>query len=223
MSMRLRVWTVLLSTICAVVAQAEVIYDNGGTLLQGGLLSTVDTHFIAADNFILGEGSEILTDIHWWGYYSEGAVPTTPSFSVYIYSDAGGAPGTALFTFADPVLRTDTGNLTFGLYNEFEYQMDIDPLILTAGTTYWLGIQSNVNSDDSNWFWSVSDFSGGDAHQKLQNWTNYQVEEAFYLTGPTGTVVPEPSSILLMGAGLAALGLRRKSSFFSRKLRDAKP
>ncbi len=219
MNKRMRAWTVLLSTICAMAAQADVIFDNGGTLLLGGLVSTVDTHFIVADNFVLGEGSDILSDIHWFGYYAEGTVPTTDSFSVYIYSDAGGAPGTALFTYTNPVLRTDTGDLTFGAYNEFEYQMDIDPLGLTAGTTYWLGIQSNVDSNDSNWFWSIANFSGGDAHQKLQNWTNYEVEEAFYLTGPNA-VVPEPASILLMGAGLTAMGIRRKSSFFSRKTKS---
>ncbi len=213
MSVRLRVWTVLLSTICAVVAQAEVIYDNGGTLLQGGLLSTVDTHFIVADSFVLDDGNNTITDIHWWGYYAQDDIPAIDSFTAYIYSDAGGAPGAVEFVLTDSVLRTDTNDLTFGTYNEFEYQMDISALGLTAGVTYWLALQNDV---DCNWFWSVSDFAGGDAHQKLQNWTNYQVEEAFYLTGPA-PVMPEPASIGLLGVGLAALGLRKKLSIFSRK------
>lgn len=75
------------------------------------------------------------------------------------------------------------------------------------GTTYWLAIQNDV---DCNWFWSISDFNGGDAHQKLQNWVNYEVEEAFYLTGPGSEIVPEPSSVLLIGAGLVGLAIRRR-------------
>lgn len=196
---------------CAIgtlAARAEIIYENGDTLFTGGLLSTVDTHFIVADNFTLESGTSTLTDIHWWGYYAEAIVPTTDSFTAYIYSDAAGEPGTVLFTLTDPVLRTDTGGDTFGKYTEYEYHMDISALELDAGTTYWLAIQNDV---DCNWFWSISDFAGGDAHQKLQNWTDYDVEEAFYLTGPNSPVVmPEPASVFLMGVGLVGLVFRNR-------------
>ncbi|MCC6797307.1 MAG: PEP-CTERM sorting domain-containing protein [Candidatus Hydrogenedentes bacterium] len=190
---------------------ADIIYENGETLFQGGLLSTVDTHFIAADNFVLDEGADILNDIHWWGYYAHDEIPALDDFTVYIYSDAGGEPGAVLHTLTDSVLRTDTGGDAFGEYTEFEYHMDISAIDLDAGTTYWLAIQNDV---DCNWFWSISDFNGGDAHQKLQNWVNYEVEEAFYLTGPGSEIVPEPSSVLLMGAGLVGLAIHRRRKSF---------
>ena len=84
---------------------ADIIYENGETLFQGGLLSTVDTHFIAADNFVLDEGADILNDIHWWGYYAHDEIPALDDFTVYIYSDAGGEPGSVLHTLTDSVLR----------------------------------------------------------------------------------------------------------------------
>jgi len=204
----------LLFAFGAVVARSEIIFDNGGTLFQGGLLSTVDTHFLVADDFVLESGTNILNDIHWWGYYAETDLPPTDSFTAYIYSDAGSEPGAVLFTLTDPVLRTDTGGDAFGTYTEFEYHMDISALELTAGTTYWLAIQNDV---DCNWFWSITDFATGNAHQKLQLWHDYEVEEAFYLTGPDNGVVPEPASVMLMGFGLVAVAVGRKSWFVSKK------
>jgi hypothetical protein len=195
-------------TICAFSAHAEIIYDNGASLSQGGLLSTVDTRWLASDNFVLEAGSTTLADIHWWGYYAEDVIPTD-SFTAFIYSDSAGEPGTVLHTFTAPVVRTDTGDLTFGEFPEFEYHMDVDPVELTAGTTYWLAIQNDV---DCNWFWSITEFETGDAHSKLQHWVNQEVDLAFHLTGPgpDSSIIPEPASLSLMGMGLVGFALRRK-------------
>lgn len=135
------------SLLVAAAAQADIIYDNGGTLLEGGLLSNEAVGFILADNFMLEEGANVLADIHWWGhYFHTGALPD--DFTVYILADAGGSPGDVLRTFADPVIRTDTGDDTFGVFSEYEYHLDITPTELTAGTTYWVAIQNNIPNCD---------------------------------------------------------------------------
>lgn len=74
-------------------ADAEVIFDNGATQSIWGLASD-GVFFLAADNFVLQEGANTITDIHWWGFYSENGngdkVPIVEAIKRLARNDASG-------------------------------------------------------------------------------------------------------------------------------------
>lgn len=197
-----------------VPATAEIIFDNGETISLGGTLSN-GTSITVSDNFVLDPGANTLTGIRWWGYYGgiDKIIPTD-DFTVFIYADNGGTPAAApLHTYTNTVGRTANGTSFFGL-PEYEYFMEIDPLELTAGTTYWLAIANAIAEPGKgtivldSWSWSNSGIQGGDAQAKLPTaWVGLRTEMAFQLEG---VVVPEPASIVLMGLGLGTLAWRAR-------------
>jgi len=200
---------VLVAVAAVSTAHADVIFDNGDSILFGGLLSSGGV--LAADNFTLNEGESTITDIHWSGYYLLNTVPSD-DFTVYIFEDNGGEPGAApIHTIAGTATRTDNGSNNLFVSNEYDYVMDIAPIDLLANTTYWIVIESSVPLNEDMWFWSLSNLQTGDANAKLAGvWLDADVELAFQLTNDG--VVPEPATMTLLGLGVVALAVRKRFS-----------
>lgn len=101
------------------VAHADVIYDNGGPdATVGGSDSTVfqslNPDFASFDDFALSEGSNVITDIHWWGnYYTFFSESLDDYFIIYIFGDDSGHPDLSsgpLYTIdGTAATREDTG------------------------------------------------------------------------------------------------------------------
>lgn len=212
---------------------ADLIYDNGNyDPSYFGSNSTVELSlnpdWISFDDFILTENNSVLMDIHWWGnYYLYYSDQLHDGFEIYIYGDANGAPdlsSSALYSIDGAgVIRTPTGDsVPNGQDVEspvFAYDLLFDPIVLDPGVTYWLAITNGFY-----WYWQPSTETGtayqvvgtnfpGNIAGGEDDLEDLDYELAFNLTGG---VVPEPSSVVLLGAGLAALLMQTRMRRFFR-------
>jgi hypothetical protein len=183
--------------------------------------------FALFSSFQLSQNS-VVNSISWQGLYvssdlnANPPAPDSTSFSLSFYSSSGGTPGTFLggetigvgaggvsesFVANDPNFFLGfTTQTTAAIY---DYSVNLTtPFALSGGTTYFLSIVANTTNTVGLPYWAW--MSGG------ANGPTY----ATYATGPldslsrtfalSGSAVPEPSSLLMLLAGVAAVsGLRR--------------
>jgi hypothetical protein len=200
-------------------AHAQV-WDNGVPDYYDGYNIS---QWLFADNFSFTS----LTTVRWfraWGL----EVPAwhgTWSGSLYweIYSGGSGGPSSLVATGLSAGRSLYHTYLYGGTtpWNFYEHNVNIGSLPLAAGD-YWLVLHDGATNTipTNSYFWATSDdFSGtarGDYNPFDGTWSPYNVELAFQLydTEFPGTgVVPEPSTVILLGTGLLGIGFvawRRK-------------
>jgi hypothetical protein len=193
----------------------NIIYNNGGPNQQNG---NEMTNWIQAEDFTLDTDNTV-TDVHFWTIEDPNVGGYAGSIWYGIYTDAGGAPGTLVgggHTVA-PDNRTFIQGGILGVFDEYAYDLTIDPFAATAGTTYWLALHNGPldNNARAEVYWETTDPNGTATGQEFflpdGSWAGNGQEHAFYLTGGQGGV-PEPGTLMLMGTGVlgALAGLRRR-------------
>src|SRR5271166_6379259 len=208
--MRFRLFTVLSLTAIAVAVPAMgtnlynqptdfgLSYASQNDPSSGNLATTFD-------DFTLAQASTI-NQVTWDGGYFNGTQAPILAFTVDFWANNVNQPGAMLATFH--VLGTN--NETF-LQNDkqgnatFSYSMNVNFGAL-AGTEYWLSIVPDL-SFPPQWGWETGTGGDGKGWQCFTGCGSIPNDLAFGLNGTVNSGVPEPLSLGLMGAGLAALGL----------------
>jgi len=97
----------------------------------------------------------------WGGYYPENIPNPTDNFTFIIHTDAGGQPGSVVFTQSgiQPSSRVSTGVILFGC-NEYMFTFNFaSPIIVPSTGIYWLELFNNSTAS-GNFFWETGNLDG---------------------------------------------------------------
>jgi hypothetical protein len=135
----------------------------------------------------------------------------TSSFGIDVGSGTGNISASLLCTNGQPFNGGLCGG-GFG-YDVYNSTVSIPNLILNGFTTYWLTLTNATDSFGGRDAWDINSGPSLAYHSTLGQVTS----ESFTVNGTTLTVLvtgqtPEPTSIMLLGSGILALGsvVRRK-------------
>lgn len=120
-------------------------------------------------------------------------------------------------TYTDAHVASTTQTTLFT--NQYEYDIDQETISLSglyAPGTYYINLDNAIVPDEDTVYWDINNgpssayanFEGGNVADALFPGSNSDPFEIDGTILPPGTVVPEPSSLLLLGSGLAGFVTR---------------
>jgi hypothetical protein len=197
-------------TLSALAHGQSTVYNSGvpnlSTIWYGDASNSPATW--AAAEFTVSGGTGTVNQVGWWGgFTTAGAASANDSFSMNIYSGAGGTVGSLLASVnLGNAAEAATGRL---IQNspEYAYNASFASIVLGSGT-YFLALQRSGTSGIWGWETANATAQSLEAYQNAGGaWTyNLGVNLAFSLGG-TLTPVPEAPGDIMWMLGLPLIGL----------------
>jgi hypothetical protein len=214
-------------------ARADIVAQQEWEGMADGFLSQTAS-IVTATHFDV-PGTATVASATWSGFYPVDAgyppVPvlgTSLPFEIRLHSDAATPPSNATTMQTTPALPpffsatvnatvTNVQAVPFPFLNNTAYKVDFasslpSPAALVVAGRYWLGIQSTASAEDFYW---TKGHAGGDLVYRtdgssfwIENTASDRADVVFALNG---TVVPEPSAIVLAWPAMWFAAPRRRS------------
>lgn len=177
------------------------------------------------DDFTLASNGQV-DQIEWTGAY-RGIAPTdlrASQFQISFYQDNGGAVGTQIGSTILAPIGTVAETTNGG--NHFRYTYTpASSLVFAGGTKYWMSVVAALNYGDdgvpsptsNEWGWAFNNTGNLNSYQDDQvgpesggflTYVTYN-DPTDYSFRITTTVVPEPSSCLLLAGAIGGVAVRR--------------
>ena len=177
----------LFSIIVAVLAGASIAAEYEQLPGHFGGFTSVGPAVTVADDFQFTE--DMLVDrIVWWGGHFDPPATEPDNFTLRIFADDNGQPGTLLITIAaGAVDAVPTGQyVNPAIRPEFQYSVALSaPFLAQGGQRYWISIVNPAS--DFNWLWEASSSAMNPGVQRSYGdpitgpWAPYTPNTAFAL------------------------------------------
>ncbi len=191
---------------------ANVIWDNGGYVTTGAYNMS---QYLQADDFEL-EDVVSITTIRFWAVWAPYPSVFSGTIGWAFYNDYRGKPSSIITSgFDNSPTITDTGDSIQG-YPISQLDLDVGSVVLGEGS-YWIGLHEGLYGspfDGTSIYWVLSSIQQG--YGKLSdndllnpNWNIDSNDDLSF------QLIPEPSTLLLLGLGAVMLRKKRSWTIFT--------
>jgi hypothetical protein len=191
-----------------------------GELPSFGLASNgpdhiTEIHQQIAQPLVLAQASRA-DSLTWYGSATDGQLSPLPTqFVVQVLSDSSGLPGSVYTEQSVVAAPNPTGFLDYFDRPIASYTAQLAPFLLQPNVPYWLSILENDAATQNTWAWQGADLPPGPPDVSLFAARWLPTTRWFFSSFPLqsraftleGIYVPEPSSLLLACAVIAALSM----------------